>query len=163
MEISSVIKAEYVLTDLKSTHRDDVLKEMIAAAYKTGNVSSGDGLLGDVLAREASFTTKIMEKIAIPHAKSASVSEAMVFVGKSKGGVVWDANPAADCPPEDKVYLIYLILVPDVSEGNEHLKLLATLARCLSHEAFRGAVLECDDPAEIIRITEGKMQEIAAR
>lgn len=164
MDINQVIQREYVLPFLKSKTRDEALKELIAAAQGTGKIASAQNLLADILEREAAFTTKIMEKIAIPHAKSGAVKEPLVFVGKSVEGIVWDPELSVEaCPPEDRVYLVFLILVPGENENNEHLKLLATLARCLSHASFRESIHNSDNPEEIIRLIGDKMAEIAAR
>lgn len=162
MNLQEVIKPAYICTDMQSGDRDNALRELIEAAMKTGHVTNSAILFGDLLAREDAFTTKIMAKIAIPHAKSQSVTEPMVFIGKSKQGISWNSD-GMEAAPEDRVYLIFLILVPGESESNDHLKLLATLARCLSHESFRNQIHDTDDKDEILAAIGAKMEEINNR
>jgi PTS system fructose-specific IIC component len=138
MEIRDVIKKAYVNVSMQSKNRDDALKELLQTSAAQVNIASQEVVYSDLLAREASFTTKVMAFVSIPHAKSDSVKQAMVLIGKSEDGIDWRDNANFDeSNPEDRVKLVFMILVPGQSEGNDHLKILAVLARCLASSSFR--------------------------
>lgn len=162
MNLQDMIKQDYILTDMGGNTRNSVLQELLDAAEQTGNVTDRALLFQDLLEREAAFTTKLMDKVAIPHAKSAAVKEPMVFIGKSREGVSWTADGSEEAAA-DRVYLLFLILVPQESDSNDHLKLLAILARCLSHESLRTMLLETEEKDVILNILGEKMQEINNR
>jgi fructose-specific phosphotransferase system IIA component len=151
--IVDIVKPEYVKMNLQGNTRDAVLKEFVGIEAIQNNITNKDLLLEDLLAREAQFTTKMMEFIAIPHAKSKAVKNAMVLVGKSKDGVDW--RPDGDFTSsnyEDRVLISFMILVPADAEGNDHLKILAMLARCLAKKDFRQALIEEEDPLELNKL-----------
>ena len=54
--------------------------------------------------------------IAIPHAKSTAVDEAVVVFARSDEGVDWDSID------DQPVKLIFMILVPEHQKGDLHLK-----------------------------------------
>lgn len=150
--IVDIIRPEYVKVDLQARTRDEALKELVAMEAIQGNVTDSSQVLSDLLAREDQFTTKMMEYIAIPHAKSEAVENAMVLVGKSKDGIDW--RPDADFDKsdyEDRVFISFMILVPANAAGNDHLKILAMLARCLAKKDFRQYLIDEEDPAELNR------------
>ena len=156
IQIEDIIRTEYIDPDLKAKTRDEALMELLETGMS--GVTDKDQVFQALLAREAEFTTKLMEYIAIPHAKSEAIEKAMVLIGKSEAGVDW--RPDADfdsSAEEDRVKVIFMILVPGNQEGNEHLKILSLLARCLSKKAFRDTVMSESEPD---RISEFILEEI---
>ncbi|MBS7525926.1 fructose PTS transporter subunit IIA [Fusibacter paucivorans] len=138
MEIKDVIKKAYVKVSMESKNRNDALMELLKTSAAQKHIANQEAVLKDLLDREASFTTKVMAFVAIPHAKSDSIKEPMVLIGKSDAGVDWRENANFDeSVPEDRVKLVFMILVPGQSKGNDHLKILAVLARCLASSSFR--------------------------
>jgi|GEM_PF-443653 PTS system, fructose subfamily, IIA component len=161
MNIADVIKKEYIVLRLEARQRDEALKELLEIGSIQVNITDRDAVFQELLAREASFTTKVMDLIAIPHAKSDGVKEAMVLIGKSKEGISWGQGTDLDSVnPEERVELIFMILVPGQSESNEHLKILAMLARCLTNEQFRENLLCEEDAAKVHKLV---VDEITAR
>jgi fructose-specific phosphotransferase system IIA component len=150
--IVDIVRPEYVKIDLQARTRDEALRELIDLEAIQGNITDKNQGLKDLLAREDQFTTKMMEYIAIPHAKSEAVEKAMVLVGKSKDGIDW--RPDADFENsnyEDRVFITFMILVPANAEGNDHLKILAMLARCLAKKDFRQNLIDKKDGEELNR------------
>lgn len=150
MDIAQIIKKEYVAADLTACQRDEALKELLTLNAIQENIVDGDMIFQELVKREASFTTKVMDYIAIPHAKSGDVKDAMVLVGKSEQGVVWTQDgDFASSKPEDRVKLVFMILVPGENESNEHLKILAMLSRCLVNDKFRENLIQEKDPVKV--------------
>ncbi|MCI2062390.1 MAG: PTS sugar transporter subunit IIA [Eubacteriaceae bacterium] len=145
-----IIKASYVKGNMTAETRDEAIKEMLNIEAVAGNIGDINTVFDAVLAREAEFTTKLMDDISIPHAKSAEIKRAMVVIGKSKNGIEWRPEvDYKDSQEKDRVKVVFMILVPGQQPGNEHLKILALLARCLSRKDFRESIIETEDPQTI--------------
>ena len=141
IQIEDIIKAEYINTDLKATCRDEALMELLEKG--ASGITDEKQVFDALIAREAEFTTKLMEYIAIPHAKSDAINKAMVLIGKSECGVDWKEDADFEnSSEEERVKVMFMILVPGNQEGNEHLKILSLLARCLSKKDFRETVID---------------------
>lgn len=148
IQIEDIIRAEYVAPDLKAKTRDEALLELLETG--AAGITDKDKVFKALLAREAEFTTKLMEFIAIPHTKSDAIRHAMVLIGKSDEGIDWrEDGDFQSSAPEDRVKVLFMILVPGNQEGNEHLKILALLARCLSKKDFRETVMNEQDVNKI--------------
>ena len=143
MDISELLKESRVIFDLKSTNKEGVLDELI-------NLLSNDNIITDreeykkaVMKREEEFTTGIGMGIAIPHGKSAAVTEPALAFGISKHGVDYksmDGKPAN---------IFFLIAVPEKSD-NTHLQILSTLSRKLMHEDVRTALYNSKSYSDVL-------------
>ncbi len=90
--------------------------------------------------RERSHSTGFCKGFAIPHCKSAAVRTHSLVALKSRAPLQWDTLD------EQPVHLVILLAVGDADSGNNHLKVLAKLARLLVDEAFRELVDKETDP-----------------
>jgi PTS system nitrogen regulatory IIA component len=98
-----------------------------------------DELVSGMLAREKLGSTALGGGIAIPHCRLADCEVAC--------GVLLTLDSAADfdAPDDEIVDLIFALVVPSEAT-DEHLNILADLARLFSRQAFRDAVRACDSP-----------------
>lgn len=129
--MSDYITPTSISLDLAARTRNEAIDQLVDMLVAAGAISDRAVFAADVLAREALSTTGMGEGIAIPHGKSSGVSRSAVAVAKSKDGVDWgspDGRPAT---------LLFLIAVPAENVGNEHLAILARLARALVRAPFR--------------------------
>ena len=129
------------------------LAELVAAA---GRASSADGLYSDAMAREGQAATGLPGGLAIPHCRSAAVTEASLAFAR--------LNPKVDFgAPDGPAELVFLIAAP--AEGDaDHLTLLTALARALVRKP-RLLILDdatsAVDPtveAEILAALRGELQ-----
>lgn len=147
MEISELLRPENMTMELKSTNRIDAIKELIDIMYSTGSISNKNEILKAALQREEEFSTGIGFQVAIPHAKSPFVDKASIAYGYSESGVDW--------PSEDGVNpkMIFMIVVP-ADAFDEHLKLLAQIARKLIHEEIREKIINAKCKEDVIKAFE---------
>ena len=96
------------------------------------------------MARESLGSTAIGQGIAIPHAKSDSVTKLVAAFGLSKKGVDFDSLDG------EPVNIFFLLLAPQDSAG-PHLKALARIARLLKDKYFRDNLRMCIDDKSVIR------------
>src|SRR3954466_2167677 len=117
------------------------LAELVAAA---GRASSADGLHGDAMAREGQAATGLPGGLAIPHCRSAAVTEASLAFAR--------LNPKVDFgAPDGPAELVFLIAAP--AEGDtDHLTLLTALARALVRPEFVASLRAATSTEDIVRL-----------
>jgi nitrogen PTS system EIIA component len=101
--------------------------ELIAHAH----IGISDRALFDqLLARERLGSTGLGEGIAIPHCRSSAVSDILGALLRLEKAVAFDA------PDDEPVDLLFLLVVPKAAD-DDHLKVLAQLARIFGDAANR--------------------------
>jgi PTS system fructose-specific IIC component len=119
------------------------LAELVAAA---GRATSADALHADAMAREAQAPTGLPGGLAIPHCRSAAVTEASLGFAR--------LNPTVDFgAPDGPAELVFLIAAP--AEGDaDHLTLLTALARALVRPEFVASLRAATSPEEIVTLVQ---------
>lgn len=127
---------------LEATNKTDAITQMVDLLHRSGALADRDAYLAAVLAREATGTTGLGDDIAIPHGKSDGMARPAVAFARFPRGVAWgdDGAPAR---------LVFLIGVPAAQAGDEHLRILAMLARKLVNTQFRQSLLEADSVQQV--------------
>jgi PTS system fructose-specific IIC component len=119
------------------------LAEMVAAA---GRATGADGLYADAMAREAQAATGLPGGLAIPHCRSAAVTEASLGFARLDPKVDFGA-------PDGPAELVFLIAAP--AEGDaDHLTLLTALARALVRPDFVASLRSATSPEEIVALVQ---------
>ncbi len=146
MKIMDFLSKKAVLTDIKSTKKADVIKELVDALINAGEIEKRhrNKLIDALMAREALGSTAIGQGIAIPHAKSDSVTKLIAAFALSKKGVDFDSLDG------EPIYIYFLLLAPQDSAG-PHLKALARISRLLKDKYFRDTLRACEDEKCIIK------------
>jgi fructose PTS system EIIBC or EIIC component len=119
------------------------LAEMVAAA---GRATDADALVADVLAREAQAPTGLPGGIAIPHCRSAAVTEASLGFARLSPKVDFGA-------PDGPADLAFLIAAPAHGDA-DHLTLLTALARALVRPEFVTSLRSATSAEEIVRLVD---------
>ena len=141
--MSELITPELVLLDQNlGETKFDVISKLAHAVVDASRATDYDQLYAAAEARESKTDTGIPGGIAIPHCRSAAVTEPTLAMARPKPGVSFGAKDGvAD--------LIFFIAAPDGAD-QEHLKLLSTLARSLMKKSFTASLREAQTPEEIV-------------
>ena len=126
----SVYSSDLVNLELVATDKTDAIEQLADLVVATGRATDAKQIVADVLARDEMGTPQV-DSVAIPHARSASVTEPSVVVARTSG-VTFD-------PDEGPADVIFMILVPH-GEGDEHIVILSGLARRLMDPEFTQAL-----------------------
>ncbi|RKY81493.1 PTS sugar transporter subunit IIA [candidate division KSB1 bacterium] len=145
MRLSEMLKEDNVLIGFKGTQKKDIINELIELADKSGRIRDKEEALRAVMAREEMMSTGLEHGIAIPHAKTDSVSEIVMALGISKQGIDFES---VDGEPSK---IFFLLLAPETA-ATANVKLLAQIARVTSSAEFRSRIVSADSPAEVIDI-----------
>jgi len=136
-----------IITDIKSTRKEDVIKEMVDLLIEAGDVEkrNRNKLIDALMSREALGSTAIGQGIAIPHAKCDCVNKLVAAFGLSKKGVDFDSLDG------ELAYIFFLLVAPQDSAG-PHLKALARISRLLKDKYFRDTLRACIDEKSVTKI-----------
>ena len=130
MNIKNKIDKNCIDLNLKSTNKEDLLKELIEVLYKNGIVYDKEGFFKDVCMREEIGPTSIGNNIAIPHGKSPYVKKLCVAIGKVDNGVKWnDINNSI-------VSFIILFAVPESENSKVEMKLMSDICIKLADDCI---------------------------
>jgi fructose PTS system EIIA component len=141
--IDDITSTNLVALDLEVTDQWAAIDALADLLDKDGRLSDRDAYAEAVYAREKETGGTAMEMgIAIPHAKSAGVSQAGVAFGRTSTPLDYG---------DEKADLIFLIAAPE-GEHNLHVTVLQQLARRLVHESFRTSLREASTPEEVVEL-----------
>ena len=126
-----VISEEMIFLDKELTSQEDILKFIVKSAFENDYVEEEDKLLTAVKKRENEISTAIGYLIAIPHGKTEAVKSPFISMVRTSEKVKWTEDN------DEMVRLVFLIGVPEKSEGKLHLKFISQLSKKLLDDSFR--------------------------
>lgn len=140
MNLADILSPAQIVPQLKATTRWEAIDELIENLVTTGKIKPEDRapITTVVRKRETSMSTGIGFGIGIPHASTDLIYEVVGALGRSPGGVNFDA---LDNQP---VNLVMLFLVPQ-GQFQKHLHTLAEIAKLLHKKEFRKALEDSPD------------------
>lgn len=131
MKFADFVNNDAIQSDLQSTEKESVIRELVASLVKAGKLSGTDeeNIVQAVLKREELGSTGIGRGIAVPHTKHPSVTDPIGTVGVSHNGVDFmslDGEP---------VNLFFMLISP-LDKPSEHLQALENISKQLQDETF---------------------------
>jgi PTS system nitrogen regulatory IIA component len=145
MKIIDMLKTDYILEELESDNKKDVLKELVGSFMKIHQKLDSEATLNVLFEREKLGSTGIGEGIAIPHGKITGLDQLILSFGRSAVGIDFDAM---DGKP---VHLFFLLIAPENSAG-QHLKTLAKISKMLKDGVFRTKLMAAKSKDELYKI-----------
>ena len=142
--LTELLTPDRVVLPLAATDKPGIIEELTRRIVADAG-GTFEEVLGAVLEREAVLSTGIGFGVAIPHARSAGVSQLTMVGGVSRAPVPFDAIDG------EPVRLFYLIVGPEASAGL-HVRLLSRIARLVRREEVRRHLIEARTPDEFHRI-----------
>lgn len=146
MKISEFLSQNAISADIRSSEKEEVIKELADLLINSGDIQKKDRakIIEALMSREALGSTAIGQGVAIPHAKSDCVAKLVAAFGLSKRGVDFDSLDG------EPAYIFFLLLAPQDSAG-PHLKALARISRLLKDKYFRDSLRSCADNQAVIK------------
>lgn len=147
------MSSQLITTDLVALDADfgdsieSVITNLATLVHDTGRATSVDELAGPAIAREAKAGTGVPGGVAIPHCRSAAVSEPTLAFARLSRRVDFSG-------PDGDAHLVFLIAAPE-GGGKAHLKILSKLARALVKKDFLEALRTAKTKEEIVSLVLG--------
>ena len=155
MNLLDILSLESTIVDLKGESKEDIIAELVNSLPVGDVITDRDQVLQAVLDREKIMSTGIGDGIAIPHGKSAAVTELVAAMGTQRRGVDFDA---LDGEPA----FVFFLLVSPANVSGPHIKALARISRLLKNDEFKKKLIEADSAEEIIATIEAAERDIPA-
>ncbi|MFP4381775.1 MAG: PTS sugar transporter subunit IIA [Candidatus Sumerlaeia bacterium] len=143
-EIQRIIESAEVI-DLKARTKDDAIRELVDVLSSRPEITDPDEFLSSLLDREKIISTGIGIGLAMPHVKIASVKDFVLAVGRSPGGIDFEALD------DEPVHIVAMIGANEAQSG-DFLKVLARLVLKLKDKSIRRKVLLAPNAAEVKQI-----------
>lgn len=144
--LSSLLRGELVICDLKASDRRGALDEIVRRLVAAGVLKEPQLFLKVLMEREELMTTSIADGVAVPHPRRAvegMFERSLVSVAISKRGV--DFTDSGGVP----VRVFFVICARD---DRWHLRILARISRLLLEMPVVERLLGAKFPEEVIRV-----------
>ena len=145
--ISSLLRPELVELNLTAGSMDEAISATAGLLAQRGEVLDFTRFCDELLMREKLCTTAIGNGVAFPHARSDSVREIVMAVGRSAAGVECEGGA-------QHVHLLFVIGTPK-ERVREYLALVGQLARQLKSSKLCEDLLEAKSAEEFLARLDG--------
>ncbi|MBF4624118.1 fructose-specific PTS transporter subunit EIIC [Clavibacter sp. VKM Ac-2872] len=146
----SLITNRLVLLDADlGADREHAVRTLAERVVAEGRATDADALFADAWERESKTDTGMGGGLAIPHCRSAAVTEATLVMARPAPAVDFGA-------PDGPADLVFFIAAPDGAD-QEHLVLLSRLARSLIKPEFVAALRSATDEDQVVSLVEGAL------
>lgn len=145
MQIADLLSVERVAHSTTAASKKRVLEQLSDLIASGQSSLSQSEIFDSLISRERLGSTGLGHGVAIPHGRVPNSEQTLGAFIKLDQGIDFDA---IDGEPVD---LLFALLVPEHST-EEHLQLLAQLARMFSDEQLRKDLHEATEPAVIHRL-----------
>lgn len=154
MKLSELLRPELVKVGLEAKDKWSAITQLVEMMVAAGEITQEqqEGVLNAVVERERSMSTGMEKGIAIPHANSSLIEEAVGVLGISKPGIAFEA---VDGKPSNVIVL--LVIAKD--KFQQHVRTLAGIARLFDNDRFMNELCDvntAEEALEIIKVEEGK-------
>jgi multiphosphoryl transfer protein len=137
---AALLDEELVVLDAEALTREEAIKQAVDRLYVLGRTEQPHAVEAAVWNREATYSTGFGHGFAIPHCKTNAVKSSSLVLVKLRSPVAWNS---LDGQP---VRVVILLVLRENGGADEHMKVLAKLARRLMHEEFRVRLEQETDP-----------------
>ncbi|OUE08854.1 PTS system fructose-specific EIIABC component [Clavibacter michiganensis] len=146
----SLITNRLVLLDADlGADREHAVRTLAERVVAEGRATDADALFADAWERESKTGTGMGGGLAIPHCRSAAVTEATLVMARPAPTVDFGA-------PDGPADLVFFIAAPDGAD-QEHLVLLSRLARSLIKPEFVEALRTATSEDQVVSLVEGAL------
>ncbi len=149
MKLRDIVVQKAIVSPLKSTKRDDAIRELVDALAAAGAVKPAmvDELAKAVIKREKKGSTGFGHGVAAPHVKTPDVQRVFAAVGISTGGLEFQALD------KQLVHVVFLLLSPE-EKPEEHIDAMECIFGVLTQDKFRRFLRQAKNAAEVWALLE---------
>jgi len=154
LSLAELLRPEAVRVGLPGASKQEALDALIALLIPAPEVEDLAQVRADVLAREEQMSTGVGKGLALPHARSAAVTETVAAFAVTEQPIAYGA---IDGKP---VRLLFLLVGPEEARSR-HIKLLSRISRLMNRDAFRESLLAAnssEDVFELFRSAEAELE-----
>ena len=143
LTLSDLLDEKQIALNLSPRDQPAALREIVHLLADNGKIDNPEKFLEELVAREQARPGAVEHGVAFPHVRTDLVDQIVLGVGRSRPGI-----PFVEGGPAN---LIFVIGVPQ-RLVNDYLICVGTLARLLSDESIRAALMRAKTPAQFVDI-----------
>lgn len=143
--LKEILPSSAMMPDIQGTTREQILTQMSRHTVALGWLKESEELANTLMERESLGSTGIGQGVAIPHGRLKNLDNIHLIFARSQEAIPFDAidgNP---------VRLFFLIVSP-LDDGNDHLLLLARIARLMRNSDIREQLLKAPTVEDLEKV-----------
>ena len=145
MKIEGLLSEKYIVLNLDLDLKSKVIDKMLSIVAEHPGVLDIGKLSEDVIRREQDMSTGIGKTLALPHAKSAGVTEPVMAFATLRNGINFDSIDG------EPVRIVFLLATPEEMLA-EHLKFLGRITKLAGRDDIRQRLILSSSAAEVIEL-----------
>lgn len=139
--LTQILIPENTLLDVNATSKKRAF-EQAALLFENNQGIARSVVFDSLFSRERLGSTALGHGVAVPHGRISKLKQATAAFMRLATPIPFDS------PDGQNVQLLIILLVPE-SATQQHLEILAEVARILSNDTIRHQLLSENDPAKI--------------
>ena len=139
--LTQILTPENTLLDVNATSKKRAF-EQAALLFENNQGIARSVVFDSLFSRERLGSTALGHGVAVPHGRISKLKQATAAFMRLTNPIPFDS------PDGQNVQLLIILLVPE-SATQQHLEILAEVARILSNDSIRHQLLSENDPAKI--------------
>ena len=145
MKIQDLLQKSSILIDLKSTEKDQVLRQTAKFMASLYGLDNGEQISRLILERESDMSTGIGYGIAIPHARITGIDRLYMVAARSVNGIEFGAID------DQPVHLIFMLVSP-ANTSTEHTQILSSLSSIMAYEDVREKLFSAETAEQFLDV-----------
>lgn len=145
MKIEGLLSEKYIVLNLDLDLKSKVIDKMLSIVADHPGVLDIGKLSEDVIRREQDMSTGIGKTLALPHAKSAGVTEPVMAFATLRNGINFDSIDG------EPVRIVFLLATPEEMLA-EHLKFLGRITKLAGRDDIRQRLILSSSAEEVIEL-----------
>lgn len=147
MKLKNILNPSVISTNLKSSDKEGVIRELLAILISAKLIPSEqkDLVFNDLMEREHKMSTGIQHGVAIPHAKTKVVKSLVACIGVKESGLDF---AALDGEPST----IFIMTLSPIDRVGPHVQFLAEVSMVIKEESARKAILEARTAKDVLAV-----------
>ena len=154
-QISAWLQPQHILFDVELRDRSSAL-ELAAQTICLGHGLDPGPVFRALWRREQAGSTALGDGFAIPHACIAGIARPTTLFIRARDAIAFEA------PDGKPVSQLLAILVPEHGAREDHLQLLALVARLFSDRGFRAQLDQARDAAAAADVFRARIAQVSA-
>jgi fructose-specific phosphotransferase system IIA component len=145
MHITSILEEPFIAIRLPATTKEEALNAMVDMFRDSPKIIDLEKIRASILERERIMSTGVGHGFAIPHGKTAALTDIIAAFAITEQPIYFQALDG------EPVQLIFMLVGKETHVGT-HLKLLSRVSRLMNSEEFRHQLLAAKSSEEVMEL-----------
>ena len=145
MNLKMVLTKETINLHLKGTNKQEIINELLDILAAANKIQDRQAAYTAVMEREQKMSTGMKHGIAIPHGKSATITDLVACIGISDNPVDFDSLDQEPCR-------IFIMTLSPMEKTGPHLQFLAEISLLFKSSEKRAEIHKASSSEDILKI-----------